>query len=160
MLNGRRYGRDPFSNVQDQQDPEFVEWGYGGMGSVKHGTAGSDRWKAVQASGSFANKGDHSDDDGTGMAWVRKKRLQRERERMEKGKGKEEEGEGRSALADASSSAATSPAEEKHSIVTTSLHPVRSESSGSSISSDSSSEEDEHERKVRRMPFFFLGSFL
>lgn len=39
MLNGRVYGskrnaKNPFSNIPDKE-PEFVEWGYGGMGSVK-----------------------------------------------------------------------------------------------------------------------------
>lgn len=42
MLNGRIYGakrqnrisENPFANARDEE-PEFVEWGYGGMGSVK-----------------------------------------------------------------------------------------------------------------------------
>lgn len=74
MLNGRVYGgkryagehlsphsqqfnlpitaqtlANPFANVRD--DPEFVEWGYGGMGSV-HASAGiaNDMWKGLQRS--------------------------------------------------------------------------------------------------------------
>lgn len=40
---------NPFANVRD--DPEFVEWGYGGMGSV-HASAGiaDDMWKGLQRS--------------------------------------------------------------------------------------------------------------
>ncbi|KIK99744.1 hypothetical protein PAXRUDRAFT_23590 [Paxillus rubicundulus Ve08.2h10] len=56
MLNGRIYGAkryaaqtlaNPFANVRDE--PEFVEWGYGGMGSV-HASAGiaSDMWRGLQ----------------------------------------------------------------------------------------------------------------
>ncbi|KAI9569023.1 hypothetical protein HD554DRAFT_643651 [Boletus coccyginus] len=58
MLNGRVYGAkrystqslaNPFDNVREE--PEFVEWGYGGMGSV-HASAdvSSDRWKGLQRS--------------------------------------------------------------------------------------------------------------
>lgn len=40
---------NPFANVRD--DPEFVEWGYGGMGSVQASAGiGSDMWKGVQRS--------------------------------------------------------------------------------------------------------------
>ena len=40
---------NPFANVRE--DPEFVEWGYGGMGSV-HASAGiaNDMWKGLQRS--------------------------------------------------------------------------------------------------------------
>ncbi|KAH0830357.1 hypothetical protein J3R83DRAFT_1751 [Lanmaoa asiatica] len=58
MLNGRIYGArgyaaqtlaNPFANVRDE--PEFVEWGYGGMGNV-HASAGiaNDMWKGLQHS--------------------------------------------------------------------------------------------------------------
>ncbi|KAF8558503.1 hypothetical protein OG21DRAFT_1504244 [Imleria badia] len=58
MLNGRIYGAkryaaqtlaNPFANVREE--PEFVEWGYGGMGSV-HASAGiaNDMWKGLQRS--------------------------------------------------------------------------------------------------------------
>ncbi|KAG9318223.1 hypothetical protein JVU11DRAFT_304 [Chiua virens] len=58
MLNGRIYGAkryaaqtlaNPFANVREE--PEFVEWGYGGMGSVQasDGVA-SDMWKGLQRS--------------------------------------------------------------------------------------------------------------
>ncbi|KIJ63307.1 hypothetical protein HYDPIDRAFT_29565 [Hydnomerulius pinastri MD-312] len=56
MLNGRIYGAkrhaaqikaNPFATARDE--PEFVEWGYGGMGSV-HASAGvgSDVWRGLQ----------------------------------------------------------------------------------------------------------------
>jgi hypothetical protein len=58
MLNGRVYGAkryatqtlaNPFANVRDE--PEFVEWGYGGMGSVD-ASAGiaNNMWKGLQRS--------------------------------------------------------------------------------------------------------------
>ncbi|KAG2154393.1 uncharacterized protein EDB93DRAFT_1248198 [Suillus bovinus] len=105
MLNGRVYGskRQPltnlFANVRDE--PEFVEWGYGGMGSI---SSSSDSKYSVLAKGSPAllshnhaqEVGDgaarerkdsvgNSDfaggdsDDGSGMEWVRKRRQKRER---------------------------------------------------------------------------------
>jgi hypothetical protein len=109
MLNGRVYGSrrnsinsNPFANVRDE--PEFVEWGYGGMGSV----SGSDNSKySVLATGSPAllshsqnqkaiiggGRGGAAkvaveriveDDDGSGMGWVRKRREERERLAKEK----------------------------------------------------------------------------
>jgi hypothetical protein len=98
MLNGRIYGRkrpyaqsstDPFANVQSQE-PEFVEWGYGGMGSNKvneHSGVGG-RWKIVQGDGNTSAFGARSvsgdDEDASGMAWVRKRRQEREKLRKEK----------------------------------------------------------------------------
>nr|GAT59449.1 predicted protein [Mycena chlorophos] len=104
MLNGRVYGsrngdgRNPFANVRDTE-PDFVEWGYGGMGSVKHGV-GSSAWNKVQAGGAKTNSadgdddghvgmgvvghGDDDDDDGSGMGWVRRRREAREREARER----------------------------------------------------------------------------
>lgn len=115
MLNGRVYGSkrqpptDPFANVRDE--PEFVEWGYGGMGSVK---GSSDSKYSVLAKGapallshgqSQATKipvgggrggaavaverkdgvgGGDDDDDGSGMGWVRRRKLERERLAREK----------------------------------------------------------------------------
>ncbi|KAG1849170.1 hypothetical protein DFJ58DRAFT_842747 [Suillus subalutaceus] len=108
MLNGRVYGSkhnaNPFANVRDE--PEFVEWGYGGMGSVN---CSSDSKYSVLAKGAPAllshsqakipgprggavepverNDGvgvpsPDDEDDGSGMGWVKKRRLQRERERL------------------------------------------------------------------------------
>jgi len=101
MLNGRVYGSkyDPFANVRDE--PEFVEWGYGGMGSV---TGSSNSKYSVLASGSPAllshthsqkdvgtGRGSVAraaerdvEDDGSGMGWVRKRREERERLAREK----------------------------------------------------------------------------
>ncbi|KAI0259919.1 hypothetical protein BC834DRAFT_846451 [Gloeopeniophorella convolvens] len=96
LLNGRVYGarkpphyQNAFQNVRDQE-PEFVEWGYGGMGSVNAGGA----WSKVQ-SGQKILIG-HSDergrrgapqpadeDDGSGMGWVRRRREERERKKLE-----------------------------------------------------------------------------
>jgi len=92
MLNGRVYGRkrpynqastDPFANVRDTE-PEFVEWGYGGMGSNKsntNSTMGS-AWKVVQ-NGSNASAFGNDEDDSTGMAWVKKRRADREKAKLE-----------------------------------------------------------------------------
>ncbi|KAG2140967.1 uncharacterized protein EDB93DRAFT_1252743 [Suillus bovinus] len=98
MLNGRVYGSkrhlptNPFANVRDE--PEFVEWGYGGMGSV---TGCSDSKYSVLAKGTPAllshpqaktpverNDGvgvpaPDDEDDGSGMGWVKKRRQERER---------------------------------------------------------------------------------
>lgn len=92
MLNGRVYGRrrpynkastDPFANVRDTE-PEFVEWGYGGMGSNKSNTNSSmgSAWKAVQ-NGSNASTFGNDEDDATGMAWVKKRRAAREKAKLE-----------------------------------------------------------------------------
>lgn len=114
MLNGRVYGSkrkalaNPFANVRDE--PEFVEWGYGGMGSI---SCSNDSKYSVLAKGTPAllahghaqkvvvgggrdgaareRKGGvgipdlvgGDDDDGSGMGWVRKRR--QERERLAKG---------------------------------------------------------------------------
>ncbi|KAJ3919794.1 hypothetical protein F5877DRAFT_77717 [Lentinula edodes] len=113
MLNGRVYGAkrgsvsgsqsNPFANAKDDPDPEFVEWGYGGMGSVRNvqdGVAGT-VWGRVLSNGTSVmesgcpekqnNNGravQHGsrddDDDGSGMGWVRKRREAKEREAREK----------------------------------------------------------------------------
>ncbi|KAG6864557.1 hypothetical protein C0991_008670 [Blastosporella zonata] len=113
MLNGRVYGakkRDPnanpFASARDE-DPEFVEWGYGGMGSVRGGRQAGvtdtnpktrTRWERLQSDGTFMTgvaggekKGvggttkpaDDDDDDGSGMGWVKKRKEQREKEKRE-----------------------------------------------------------------------------
>jgi hypothetical protein len=92
MLNGRVYGRrrpynkastDPFANVRETE-PEFVEWGYGGMGSNKSNTNSSmgSAWKAVQ-NRSNASAFGNDEDDASGMAWVKKRRAARERAKLE-----------------------------------------------------------------------------
>ncbi|KAI0781412.1 hypothetical protein BD413DRAFT_608560 [Trametes elegans] len=97
MLNGRVYGakrnQNPFANVRSEE-PEFVEWGYGGMGSVKSSAGQSEIWSRVQK-GTVAIGGDDSsswgtpktsmdEDDGSGMTWLKKRREQREREKKER----------------------------------------------------------------------------
>ncbi|KAG6873376.1 hypothetical protein C0995_016485 [Termitomyces sp. Mi166 len=109
MLNGRVYGArkhnaNPFANARDE-DPEFVEWGHGGMGSVRgaqhagitSATGGaSTRWERLQSDGTFlagAKKGvggpstavnEEEEYDGSGMGWVRKRKEAREREARER----------------------------------------------------------------------------
>jgi hypothetical protein len=93
MLNGRVYGghridaqnTNLFVTAKDEE-PEFVEWGYGGMGSVKAGKQhGGTQWSRLQSnSAGVGGGGVDDDDDGGGMTWVRKRREQRERERKEK----------------------------------------------------------------------------
>ena len=91
MLNGRVYGRkrpynqastNPFATVRDTE-PEFVEWGYGGMGSNKSNTNSSmgSAWRAVQ-NGSNASAYGNDEDDASGMAWVKKRRAEREKAKL------------------------------------------------------------------------------
>ncbi|KAG8901600.1 hypothetical protein FRB99_005195 [Tulasnella sp. 403] len=82
LLNGRVYGRSrlrPVSQVEEVE-PEFVEWGYGGMGSNQGNT--SSLYAKVQSS--HKNVVAEDDDDGSGMGWVRKRRETREREKRER----------------------------------------------------------------------------
>ncbi|EJD06132.1 uncharacterized protein FOMMEDRAFT_18326 [Fomitiporia mediterranea MF3/22] len=96
LLNGRIYGRrqngppkNLFANIKDTE-PEFVEWGHGGMGSVRNTAgAGSSKYAALQSNrklsvGHDDGSGAADDDDGGGMGWVRRRREARERERKER----------------------------------------------------------------------------
>ena len=98
LLNGRVYGaRKPytsanaFANVPDKE-PEFVEWGHGGMGSVRAGGM----WSKVQSDqklliGHTEERGRRGtpaapptdENDGSGMGWVKKRREERERKKRE-----------------------------------------------------------------------------
>ena len=77
MLNGRVYGaRQALPTTT--QEPVFVEWGFGGMGAV---TSGGSQYARLQSSnklslGTEATTAD--EDDGSGMAWVAKRRAARE----------------------------------------------------------------------------------
>lgn len=104
MLNGRVYGArridaqntNMFVTAKDEE-PEFVEWGYGGMGSVKAGkqNGGGGQWSRLQSDKAMGSGGagagvDDNLDDGGGMEWVRKRKEKRDREakeREEKAKG-------------------------------------------------------------------------
>lgn len=90
MLNGRVYGggKSLFASAPDKE-PEFVEWGYGGMGSVKsQREVGGRMWDKVQSESGMI--GDCDDDDGGGMTWVKRRREERER------KARQEEAEQKS----------------------------------------------------------------
>lgn len=97
MLNGRVYGArkhhhrpgNVFDNIPDKE-PEFVEWGYGGMGSVRSGGM----WSKVQSDqknflghtegrGRAGAPATEEEDDGSGMGWVKKRREERERQKRE-----------------------------------------------------------------------------
>jgi len=103
MLNGRVYGghkqrhsvadANPFANARDD-DLEFVEWGYGGMGSVRGarsaGIVGNandrerTKWERLQHNGRNVVAGHvDEDDDGSGMEWVKKRKAARERKEKE-----------------------------------------------------------------------------
>lgn len=105
MLNGRVYGAkrsnlgktNLFASARSEE-PEFVEWGYGGMGSVKTAASvGADnKWSRVTGSSAIGSGTGDSwqkdsrsravadpEDDGGGMAWLKKRREQREREKNE-----------------------------------------------------------------------------
>ena len=107
MLNGRVYGGpkknpNPFANARDEE-PEFVEWGYGGMGSVKGAMSAGvgNNWQKLQG-GSAMSRDDKPRieigvggvgagigatnpdlDDGSGLAWVKRRREERERKARE-----------------------------------------------------------------------------
>lgn len=85
MLNGRVYGaRRAKERLQPQpsMEPEFSEWGYGGMGSVS--TAGEYGKLQSNASSVGGAKAGDDDDDGSGMTWIRKRREKREQEERER----------------------------------------------------------------------------
>lgn len=108
MLNGRIYGAprlpnsslhpshphyQPFKNARDEAEPEFVEWGYGGMGSVRSSSmvrsasagavAPSPSVDWARLHGGSAREDDEGD-DGSGMGWVKKRREAREKAAKEK----------------------------------------------------------------------------
>jgi hypothetical protein len=98
MLNGRVYGSKStataFQNIREGE-PAFVEWGHGGAGSVNNHSGGADNSKYARiqsgdkvsigaVSGDGSEMGGDDYDDGSGVAWLRKRKQQRERERLEK----------------------------------------------------------------------------
>jgi len=107
MLNGRVYGSqraaalaaNPFATARDEE-PAFVEWGYGGMGSVKGAksagvASGGVNWERLQGgpavkeavgvgATSSGGTGDDENDDGSGMGWVKKRKEERERKERER----------------------------------------------------------------------------
>lgn len=100
MLNGRTYGDkrrrkqveegNVFANAPDVES-SFVEWGYGGMGSVK-ATAGNEHYARVQGGQTVGTKESGEDeDDGSGAAWLRKRKEAREKAKKEKEAAEAEE---------------------------------------------------------------------
>ena len=98
MLNGRVYGSkhtaalaaNPFATARDEE-PQFVEWGYGGMGSVKGATSagvasGGVNWERLHGGPAVkeATGAAEEEDDGSGMGWVKKRKEERERKEREK----------------------------------------------------------------------------
>lgn len=81
MLNGRVYGQKR-QEAKTAVEPEFVEWG--GMMGTAGGGLGSNSTTtdapAKPASMGSAASADE-EDDGSGMAWIRKRREQRDKER-------------------------------------------------------------------------------
>lgn len=106
MLNGRVYGApkrnaNPFANARDEE-PEFVEWGYGGMGSVKGAKSAGvgNNWDRLQSGsidvgvggvGAGIGAGDAELDDGSGLAWVKRRKEERERKAKEQKEKEEKE---------------------------------------------------------------------
>lgn len=87
LLNGRVYGGRRASEAaaaekkrREQDEPEFVEWGTGKSGSG----IGSNQPARSTSSTGGGILGGGDDDDGSGMEWVRKRRLRREQEEREK----------------------------------------------------------------------------
>ncbi|KAG9035393.1 hypothetical protein FRB95_011413 [Tulasnella sp. JGI-2019a] len=86
MLNGRIYGGSRVKQVKKEVpvEPEFVEWGYGGMGSNSASTANSTYAKLQSSHKNVVAATNEDEDDGSGMGWVRKRREQREKEKKER----------------------------------------------------------------------------
>ncbi|KZV70744.1 hypothetical protein PENSPDRAFT_685178 [Peniophora sp. CONT] len=111
MLNGRTYGgrRERQGPKTPYVEPEFVEWGQGGMGAVR---STQTQWGRLQGDDPLRGRGsartstDNADeDDGSGMAWLRKRRAEKE------AKARAE----REQAGDASASSASSTTSEKSS---------------------------------------------
>jgi len=82
VYGASRYQNGPAKHVE----PEFVEWGYGGMGSVKSASTAprtAHDWGKVQSNQRVAAVVE-DEDDGSGMGWVKKRRQQREAEKKDR----------------------------------------------------------------------------
>ena len=78
MLNGRVYGARQTLPTTTAQEPVFVEWGFGGTGAV---TSGGSQYARLQSSNKLSLGTEATtagEDDGSGMAWVAKRRAARE----------------------------------------------------------------------------------
>ncbi|CAE6487977.1 unnamed protein product [Rhizoctonia solani] len=126
MLNGRVYGaRRARERIQPlpSMEPEFSEWGYGGMGSVSQGSEYS---KLQSKTSSLGGPGGNDDeDDGSGLTWVRKRKEKKEREEREKREAEEAAAKAAQAQPEAPSSPLRTSTETAGSSVT--VHADRSE---------------------------------
>ncbi|QRW26909.1 hypothetical protein RhiXN_01504 [Rhizoctonia solani] len=126
MLNGRVYGaRRARERLQPQpsMEPEFSEWGYGGMGSVSNAGQYSKLQSNTSSLGGRA--ADDDEDDGSGMGWVRKRKEKKEREEREKKEAEEAAAKAAQAQAEEASNPPRTSTETAGS--STTVHPDRSE---------------------------------
>ncbi|CAE6420093.1 unnamed protein product [Rhizoctonia solani] len=126
MLNGRVYGaRRARERIQPlpSMEPEFSEWGYGGMGSVSQGSEYSKLQSKTSSLGGPA--GNDEEDDGSGLTWVRKRKEKKEREEREKREAEEAAAKAAQAQAEAPSSPLRTSTETAGSSAT--VHAERSE---------------------------------
>ncbi|CAE6434140.1 unnamed protein product [Rhizoctonia solani] len=126
MLNGRVYGaRRARERLQPQpsMEPEFSEWGYGGMGSVSN--AGQYSKLQSNTSSLGGRKADDDDDDGSGLTWVRKRKEKKEREEREKKEAEEAAAKAAQAQVEEASNPSRTSTETAGS--STTVHPERSE---------------------------------
>ena len=114
MLNGRIYGakpinrisENPFANARDDE-PEFVEWGYGGMGSVKgarsagvavgNNAGGAVNWERLLGGSEVSGQGAHSGwmvpGGGRGGAGARRRQEKEEPRKTDEAEKVGEDGE-------------------------------------------------------------------
>ncbi|KDN49308.1 hypothetical protein RSAG8_02010, partial [Rhizoctonia solani AG-8 WAC10335] len=126
MLNGRVYGaRRARERLQPlpSMEPQFSEWGYGGMGSVGQGSEYSKLQSKTSSLGGPA--GNDDEDDGSGLTWVRKRKEKKEREEREKKEAEEAAAKAAQAEAEAASSPPRTSTETAGS--STTVHAERSE---------------------------------
>ncbi|KIM29133.1 hypothetical protein M408DRAFT_329135 [Serendipita vermifera MAFF 305830] len=105
MLNGHVYGarsaNNAFQNIRDEE-PSFVEWGPGGAGSVNRNSGGGvdSKYASIQSADKVSigavSGGDGGQmagddyDDGSGVAWIRKRKKERaEKEARERAEAAE-----------------------------------------------------------------------
>lgn len=128
MLNGRVYGARRASEAaavdkmrREQNEPAFVEWG-------NQGGVGTNSAAPSTLSRSAGSKSAFDDNDGGGMAWVRKRREERERKAREEAEA-------------AAAAAAAAPKTSAEDASNPGMSPAHRPDSISSVSSTSSQRE-------------------